>query len=184
MYTIDDLHYNGGGVIQVSASNEPLDLQPALDGLESRLASGSKLEQAMLSFFLNEVEPQMAYLDNDVNQAPDGPRRLCVVGKLKRMHEGPGLFVRIGIEAPWLRPLIPTVQALYLVEGVHGRYAQGAVVGSVSVADRWVYEFTERYGGMVEGMQLLTREGLRSIAVIPAINEAILSEGAALDAVG
>ena len=177
MYTIDDLHYNSKGVIQVSSKEHLEDLAATLTALESDLKKGSKLEQNMFSFFQEEVEPQVAYRDNDVDQEQWGPRRLHVVGKLKRINADNSLFVRLGISAPGENPLIPALQALYLLDDRHTRYMRGVPLGFEIDPDRWAYDFTDRYQGMVKGVHVRTRLGIRSLSIIPAINEAILNEG-------
>lgn len=174
MYTIDDLHYNSKGVIQVSSEECFEDLAATLAALESELKNGSKLEQNMFSFFQEEVQHQVAYRDNDVDQGERGPRRLHVIGNLKRIEGDNGLFVRLGISAPGENPLLPALQALYLLDGEHITYIRGAPIGVESDPDRWVYDFTSRYEGMFQG-KVRTRLGIRSLSIIPAINEAILS---------
>jgi len=177
MYTIDDLHYNSKGVVQVSSEECFEDLAKTLKDLEFALKTGSDLEQNMFSFFQEEVEPQAAYRDNDVNQGQGGPRRLHAVGKLRIINGDNGLFVRLGISAPGEHPLIPALQALYLLDGKHVKYLEGAPTGVEDDPDRWAYEFTDRYQGMVEGVKVRTGLGIRSLSVIPAINEAILNDG-------
>jgi len=174
MYTIDDLHYNSKGVIQVSSEECFEDLATTLKALESELKTGSKLEQNMFLFFQEEVEPQVAYRDNDFKQGQGGPRRLHVVGKLKRVNGENGLFVRLGISAPGENPLIPALQALYLLYGEHTKYMEGVPIGFESDPDKWAYDFTDRYQGMVE-VNVRTRLGIRSLSIIPLINEAILN---------
>ncbi len=156
-YTIDDLHYNSKRIIQVSKTPEFKDLNKTLKDIKA-WSKGTGLENSMFQFFYNEVEPILAYLDNDVNQGKDGPRRLFAVGRLKKMEDA-SLFVRLGVSAPNENPLIPALQALYLK----------------NKEDRWAYEFTERYQGMVEGAKVRTKEGINSLIVIPMINEAILN---------
>ena len=175
-YTLDDLHYNRKRVIQVSAGESFEDLAKTLKALESRLKAGSKLEQKMLSFFQEEVEPKVAYKDNDVNQGKGGPRRLQVIGKLKRISGDNGLFVRLGISAPRENPLIPVLQALYLTNEKQVKYIEGAPAGLERNLDSWFYDFTDRYQGMVRGVDVRTRLGIKSLSVIPAINEAILND--------
>lgn len=175
MYTIDDLHYNKKRIIQVSSKACFEGLAATLRALESELKTGSVLERNMFSFFQEEVEPLVAYRDNDVNQGKGGPRRIYVVGKLKKVDGAHGLFVRLGISTPGENPLIPSLQALYLVDGKHAKYLEGAPLGFERDPDRWAYDFTGRYQGMVEGVKVRTRLGIKSLAVIPAINEAILN---------
>ena len=100
---------------------------------------------------------------------------MWIVGKLRRINGDNGLFVRLGISAPGENPLIPALQALYLLDGKHTKYMTGAPAGFESDPDRWAFEFTDRYQGMVEGVKVRTRLGIRSLSVIPGINEAILS---------
>jgi hypothetical protein len=155
-YTIDDLHYNSKRIIQVSKTPEFKDLKKTLKDIKDEIGDG--LERNMFAFFCQEVDPVLAYLDNDANQGKDGPRRLFAVGRLKKMKDS-SLFVRLGVSAPNENPLIPSLQALYLK----------------NKEDRWAYEFTERYQGMVEGAKVGTREGINSLVIIPMINEAILN---------
>lgn len=175
MYTIDDLHYNSRNVIQISPNEDFEDLASTLNALDEELRNGSRLEQNMLSFFHREVEPLVAYKDNDVSQGAKGPRRLFVVGKLKKINDDIGLFVRLGIRSLGENPLIPALQALYLQPSLHTKYLEGKPVGLDPEPDRWVYDFTDRYQGMVEGVRVRSRLGIRSLSVIPAINEAILT---------
>lgn len=176
IYTLEDLHYNRKRVIQVSAGASFEDLAKTLKALESELKAGSKLEQKMLSFFQEEVEPKVAYRDNDVDQSEGGPRRLQVIGKLKRISGDNGLFVRLGISAPGENPLIPALQALYLTNEKHVRYIEGAPVGLERDPDSWFYDFTDRYQGTVRGVNVRTRSGIKSLSVIPAIDKAILND--------
>ena len=173
MYTIHDLHYNRKGVIQVSPEECIEDLAETLAALESELKDGSELEQNMLSFFQEEVEPRVAYRDNDVDQGKRGPRRIHVIGKLKRINDDNGLFVRLGISAPGEKLLIPALQALYL--GEHLKPIRGVSMGLESDPDKWAYDFTDIYQGMAKNVYVRTRLGIRSLSIIPAINEAILS---------
>lgn len=175
MYTIDDLHYNSRGVVQVSSEEYFEDLAATLAALEAEFKSGSQLEQNMFSFFQEEVEPKAAYRDNDVNQRLGGPRGLNVVGKLKKVNGDNGLFVRLGIRAPGEKPLIPALQALYLVDGHHVKYRESAPVGFERDPDRWAYKFTNRYQGTVEGVRVTTPLGIQSLGVILAINDALLN---------
>ncbi len=175
MYTIDNLRYNGKEVVQVSSEECFEDLAATLEALEAEFRSGSRLEQNMFSLFQEEVEPQAAYRDNDVNQREGGSQRLHVVGKLKRMKGNNGLFVRLGIRAPGEKPLVPALQALYLVDDPHLKCREGVLVGYERDPDRWAYEFTDRYHGMVEGARVTTPLGIQSLGVIIAINEALLN---------
>lgn len=188
MFTIDNLHRNTTGVIQVSPLEQFEDLGATIAAMEAQLKSGSRVEQNMLSYFQREVVPEVAYRDNDVNQGESGPRRLFVIGNLLRTHDD-NLFVRLGILTPDENPLIPTLQVLYLsADGnmnqhlrcisdvpVHVRYLLHAPTGLKRDPDRWAYDFTERYSGMVTGVHVRTRAGIKSLALIPKINEAILT---------
>ncbi len=124
----------------------------------------------MLSFFQDEVEHIVAYRDNDINQGRAGPRRIHVIGKLKKIGEENGLFIRLGTSAPGENPLIPTLQALYLLDNAHTKYMTGIPVGLERDPDRWSYDFTDRYQGMVKGVNVRTRSGIKSLAAIPLIN--------------
>jgi hypothetical protein len=110
-----------------------------------------------------------------VNQGNGGPRRLHVVGTLKNLKEDVGLFVRIGIRAPDEYSLIPSVQVLYhCSEALHIAYREGEPIGIDQDADRWAYDFTERYNGIVKGVKVRTQKGIQSLCAIPAINEVLL----------
>ncbi len=175
MYSIFDIHYNSKGVVQVSPEECFEDLAATLKSIESELKTGSELEQNMLSFFQKEVEPMIAYRDNNVNQGKSGPRTLFSAGYLKKIPREIGLLVRLGISAPGENPLIPSLQALYLMTGKHRRYFEGVPIGSERDPDKWAYEFTDRYQGMIKGVHVRTRLGINSIQIISAINEAILN---------
>ena len=169
MLTLNNIHYNGKGVPQVSPAEELIDLEPIMAAIDSRLRNGSECEQKILSFFQREVEPSVAYKDNDVDQGIDEPKALYAVGKLKRIKDYTGLFIRIGISSPDESPLIPRLQALYLQEGNHTKHNKER-------PDRWFYSFTETSEGMIKGVKAGTELGINSISIIPAINEAILSD--------
>lgn len=176
IYTLDDLYYNSRGLLQVSPTEAFEDIEKTLAALGNELRTSSQLEKSMLAFFLREVEPSGAYRDNDVGQGEGGPRRLFAVGRLKRVNDK-GLFVRLGIRALGENPLIPALQALYLQaeEQIHPQYFKGQMIGQVHHPDCWVYDFTDRYQGMVKEVNLRTRKGITSLVVIAAINEAILN---------
>ena len=173
--TIDDLHYNSRHVVQVAEKECFEDLDATYKSIRSTLQAGSDLERSMLTFFEKEINPILAYRDNDVNQLPEGPRRLHVVGKFKRITSDNGLFVRLGIMAPGENPLIASFQALYLQVETLEKYLAGVLIGTEQDADRWSYEFSDRYQGMVRGAALRTTKGIKSLLVIPFINESLLS---------
>lgn len=171
-YSLEDIHYNSRGVIQVAQEENFESMQEALEIVDQEIKRGSNLERGMLSFFRLMVDPVVAYRDNDLNQLPSGPRRMHVVGKLKDFKEE-GPYLRIGVNAPGENSLIPTLQAFYLKEKVRDAYMAGQVAGQVTETDRWAYNFTERYGGMVEA-KVSTRKGVSSLVLISMINEGIL----------
>jgi len=175
MYSIDDLHYNNKKVIQFSPKEEFANLASTLKSIEKELKEGSELEKNMLSFFKRNVNPKVAYKDNDAGQGKGGPRRLHVIGKLIKENGYDGFFVRLGISAPKENPLIPALQVLYLKDNKHEKYFHGQKVGSENDADRWTFDFSDRYQGQVEGVKVRTRKGISSLAAIPLINEAIIS---------
>ncbi len=173
-YTIDDLHYNSRKIAQVSETEDFIGLESTLKAVKDELKNSSFLEKNMLSFFKNEVLPLAAYKDNDVNQGKVGPRRLHVVGKLNALDKKIGLFVRLGILAPDENPLIPTLDLLYLQENKHPKYIRGEHIGIEKDPDKWFYSFTDRYQGIVEGVKVRTEMGIKSLFIIPIINEILL----------
>ena len=174
-YSLDDLHLNSRKMVQVSSKEIFLPLPESLKEVCSELESGSTLEKNMASFFQAEVSPKLAYLDNDVYQGKSGPRRLYAVGTFKKVKEGTGLFVRLGISAPDENPLIPELQVIYLQSELQKKFIHGAEIGLEMTADAWVYQFSDRYQGMVKGVHIRTRLGVQSLSVIPVVNEAILN---------
>jgi hypothetical protein len=174
MYTIDDMHYNESGVPQVASIVDIELLQQTLQELEQTLKQGSTMDENMLHFFMNEVAHITAYLDNDVNQAEGGPRHLFAVGVLKSGLSQNSLFIRLGISAPDENPLIPSLQALYLKNNAHPHYIAGEPVSVNDDPDRWFYDFTERYGGMLKGAYVRTPEGIDSLGILPRMNKALL----------
>ena len=59
--------------------------------------------------------------------------------------------------------------------GLQKKFIQGEEVGLEMNQDKWVYQFSDRYQGMVKGVYIRTRLGVQSLSVIPVVNEAILS---------
>ena len=174
MYTLNDLHLNSRGIVQVSPSEEFLDTESTLRMIEQHFTKCTTLEQRMLSFFKKQVEPELAYKDNDINQGKTGPRRLHVVGRLRRLDHEIGIFARLGISSPGENPLIPVLQVMYLQDRLHTKYFTGHRVGTEHDPDRWFYNFTERYNGMIKGMGIRTRVGMATLPLITSINEALL----------
>ncbi len=169
-YTLRDLHYEDG-VLKVAPGDSFENLEATIKEFNRYFSNNSKIH----NFFKMEVEPIAAYKDNDLNQGVGGPRRIHIIGKLKNIKKFDGLFARLGIGAPDENPLIPALQFLYKQDNGHVKYIKGQPIGMEVESDMWAYDFTERYGGMVEGIKIRTKEGIDSLILIPAINEALLS---------
>ena len=178
-YRLEDLHYNTQNVPQFNPKEAFEDLEATLKAVEETLMRESPhggLAMRMLSFFQREVAPLIAYRDNDLDQGTWGPRHRFVAGTLKNNFEVDGLFARIGIFAPGENPLIPCFQLLYLQGHDHVHYLEGEAVGMKKEADSWVYDFTVRYGGMVKGVNVRTKEGINTLPLITLINSGLLNE--------
>jgi hypothetical protein len=169
-FTLEDIHYNSKGVLQVSAIERFEDMAKTLKSIEQEFTSGTKLEQNMFLFFHNLIEPIMAYKDNEVNQGEYGPRRLCIVGKFEEPNNSEGLFIRLGISAPGESLLMPCLQALYLDPKIQPNSKEKPI----SEFDSWFYGFTDVYNGRLEGAHLVSRKGIDSLLPIYLINESIL----------
>jgi hypothetical protein len=164
-YDLNSLHYNKKGVPQVAPEKKLENLVSAWNKVNKFLKDGEPLERNMLFFFDKHVNQILAYRDNDVQQGSDGPQRLFVVGRMKSESANiPGLFIRIGVTE-----LIPALQALYLQKKPNGS------AGSDFDPDAWVYEFTDRYQGRIEGMGVKTNEGIKSLGIIPVIHESLMT---------
>jgi len=181
MHTIEDIHPNSKAALQVSDNECFEDLESTLEAIEQRISREGPAEKAMLDFFKNEVIPVMAYRDNDINQGSEGPRRLHIVGKLKILSQEVPLYVRLGIAAPDEHPLITSFQILYSNNSERDDYMEGRRIGRTSEQDAWSFDFTDRYKGRIEGAKLNTKEGIRSLLVAPAVNEALQGRWTAFD---
>ncbi len=181
IYKIEDIHPNSKAVLQVSERECFEDLESTLSAIEQRISREGPVEKAILEFFKNEVTPILAYRDNDVNQGSQGPRRLHAVGKLKILLPDTPLIVRLGIAAPNEHPLITVLQVLYSNFSERDDYLEGHNVGSIDEQDAWSFDFSDRYKGRIEGAKLNTMQGIRSIMVGPAINEALQGRWTAYD---
>lgn len=171
-FTIQDLHYNSKGVIQFSEEENFEDLKKALQVLISEFDGGdyySKLEQYMLNFFLEKVEPKVAYIDNDINQVVENSRKIYVAGKLKEFTDEKGLFVRLGVSIPGEKGQFPSLQALYLAKN-----QLEIAISPKEYLDRWFYQFTNGKG-YIDGAITKTKQGIESLSIISKINDEILS---------
>lgn len=174
MLTIDDLHYNSRGVPQVAVEEQFESLRKAMSAIREKLSKGTKLEQSMLAFFEENARAVLAYRDNDVNQGSDGPKRTYVVGRPNGELAERGLFFRLGFSPE----LIPGLEATYLTERTCQMPVGGGKTERMPVdSDKWVYKFTDRYQGKVEGMVVTTEKGINSVGLIPIINRMILDRG-------
>jgi len=169
MYTINDLHYNKKRVIQISPKLKLETLALTWKMITEELKNSSPLERNMLYFFETNVNPVLAYRDNDVNQGKTGPRRRHVIGKLKSPANIDGLFIRLGIWAPGENALIPALQVLYLQK----RLAE--MPKDNFVPESWIYDFTDRYQSRIEEINVHSVEGIKSLGIIPAINKSLMT---------
>lgn len=178
MHRVEEIHPNSKGVLQVHREEHFEDLAETMVAVDQALRNGSPYEQTMFAFFEREVEAGLAYRDTSINQGCEGPKKLHVAGKLSKMFptesDPANLCVRLGIAAPDEHPLIPSLQVLYSRGSTQVRYIKGEPVGMEDCVDRWAYEFTERYHGMIDGVsQTRTPEGLKSLGWLLAIDKAL-----------
>jgi hypothetical protein len=119
-------------MVRFSDDNRDLHLGETLAEIK-HLCSMSENDRAMLRFFNEEVIPEIAYTDNDINQGKGGPKRNFVEGKWKK-YDLPKLRIRLGVSPN----LIPSLQLIL-----------GEQRGNLEA----VIEYTNRYGPMFEYAQ-------------------------------
>ena len=196
-HSLDSVHFNSRGVVQVGKEEMFEDLQTTLALSDAWFNNDQNLknpgDESELSFFKREVNALLAYRDFHIGMG--GPETyLYAVGKLSSFKNSP-LYVRLLLENPDKTSIPPSLEFIFLKQKGMFYEAREDVDGgddnfitddisefmemppdlrdfSDSYPDRWFYI----PGSIFYGVEVKSNLGKQSLGLIPRIDKALKTQ--------